>query len=664
MRAWIVFVMVLGMSLETFAQVKNAEKPSPAPASQAITNARDIQSKQNETMQKFSIEQLYSTRIVGGTAWSPKGDRIAFVANISGANNIWVVPSEGGWPTQLTISTQRQAAPAWSPDGKYIIYQSDYDGNEQYDLFLVEPDNGTVTNVTNTPNVSEEAPAWSPDGKLMAYAAKPKDGSSYEIMLMEMLTRSSQPLTKDTPKHLSNYAPMWSHDGKLVAYEQDNANGRDSNLFIAEVATGKSMLVTPHEGDKLYSMSDWSPDGKQLLITSNAGNGYMNVGLLDIATKKIDWLTEDKWEVWSGSFSPDGKTITWTVNVDGNTDLMLYDVATKKAEPLAVKAGVNSFGGAESTFTRDGKKLLFFHNGADTPNDAWVYDLASKKSQQVTHSLVGGVRSQDMVEPYLVHYPSRDGKFTISAFVYVPYNAPRDGTHPLVIYIHGGPTSQSMNGFSRFIQYLANEGYVVIAPNYRGSTGYGREFMDANRYDMGGADLQDTLAAADFMSKSGYIDMKKLVVMGGSYGGYLTMMAVTKEPQMWAAGVAIVPFVNWFTEIKNEDPTLREYDLATMGNPDDPKDQARLKERSPIFFVDEIKAPLLMLAGGNDPRCPKSETLQVVDAIKKKGGTVDYKIYEDEGHGFARVANQIDAYKKVADFIIQHVPAPDCGCTL
>ena len=677
MRAWVVLAVVVGLGMEMMGQ-QGATKPSTAHAKAmgakgataagagtmaAITDPREIQSKPNAQMQKFSIEQLYATRQVGATAWSPDGRQIAFISNMGGTNNLWLVPSDGGWPTQLTISKQRQAAPAWSPDGKYIVYESDYNGNEQWDLFLVEPGNGKVTNITNTPNVSEEAPAWSPDGKLLAYASKPKDGSSYEINLMEMLTRTSRAMTENTPKNLSNYGPVWSHDGKWIAYEQSNADGRDSNIFVLEVATGKSTNVTPHEGERLYETGDWSPDGKQLLITSNAGNGYMNAGLLEVATKKIEWLTQAKSDVQAGNFSPDGKRVTWTVNEDGNASLVVRDLA-RKLDVMAVRRGVNSPGGAESAFTKDGKKLLFYHNGATAPSDVWVYDFTAKQSQQVTRSLVGGLRSSDMVDPQLVHYPSRDGKFTISAFVYTPYNAPRDGTHPLVLYIHGGPTAQWMNGFNRMAQYLANEGYVVMAPNYRGSTGYGREFMDANRYDMGGGDLDDVLAGAAWMEKSGYIDPKKLVVMGGSYGGYLTMMAVTKHPEMWAAGVAIVPFVNWFTEIQNEDPVLREYDLATMGNPDDPKDKARLEERSPINYVDDIKAPLLMLAGGNDPRCPKSETMQVVDAVKKRGGTIDYKIYEDEGHGFARVANQIDAYQRVADFILQHVPAPDCGCTL
>ena len=275
---------------------------------------------------------------------------------------------------------------------------------------------------------------------------------------------------------------------------------------------------------------------------------------------------------------------------------------------------------------------------------------------------MGGVRSQDMVEPVLVHYPSKDGKWTISAFVYTPYNLPRNGQHPAIVYVHGGPTAQTMNTFNRFVQYMSNQGYLVIAPNYRGSTGYGKEFQQANLFDMGGGDLQDVLSAADWIKQTGYVDPKKLILMGGSYGGYLTMMGVTKAPEVWAAGIPIVPFVNWFTEIQNEDPVLQQSDLATMGDPE--KNKALYEDRSPINFVDKIKAPLYLLAGGNDPRCPKTEAQQVVDAIKKRGGVVEYKVYENEGHGFARVEHQIDAYKRVADFLKAHVPPADCGCSL
>ena len=528
---------------------------------------------------------------------------VAFISNLSGRNNIWTVAADGGWPMQLTVSDQRQTAPTWSPDGKWIAYMSDYDGDEQWDIFLVSPKTGQVVNLTNTREIAEESPTWSPDGRYLAYMVKPKTSSVFEIDVYDTVLRSVKHVTTGTAKDRMNVAPIWSADGKFIFYTQEQSKGTDSNIFMAEVEGGASTLLTPHEGEKLHGANDVSPDGKHLLITSNAGNGYDNAGLLDIATKKIHWLTQDKWEIAGDSFSPDGKSLTYTANVDGNNEIYSYDIASGKARALPLAKGLNWPTGRRSPFTRDGARLLYTHTGAAAPGDLWVYTVADGKSRQLTHSLVGGVRAEDMVEPQLVHFPSKDGKWTISALVYVPYNLPRNGEHPAIVYVHGGPTAQTVNTFNRFVQYMANQGYLVIAPNYRGSTGYGKEFQQANLFDMGGGDLQDVLAAADWIKQTGYVDPKKVILMGGSYGGYLTMMGVTKAPEVWAAGVPIVPFVNWFTEIQNEDPILQQSDLATMG--DLVTNKARYEERSPINFVDQIKAPLYLLAGGNDPRCPK-----------------------------------------------------------
>jgi dipeptidyl aminopeptidase/acylaminoacyl peptidase len=639
MRILSLFVMVVVMTVLTASQT--------LPAPEAITDPKQIASKPDARVEKnLSIEKLYMTRQVGGATWSPDGKTVTFVSNLSGRNNLWLVASEGGWPMQLTVSDQRQAQPTWSPDGKWIAYMSDYDGDEQWDIFLVSSKTGQVTNLTNTREIAEESPAWSPDGRYLAYIVKPKTSSVFEIDVYDTLMREVKHLTTGTAKDRMNVAPIWSADGKFIVYTQEQSKGTDSNVFLVEVASAQSTLLTPHDGERTYSASDVSPDGKHVLITSNAADGYDNVGLLEIASRKIHWVTQDKWEISGESFSPDGKFLTYNANVDGNTGIYRYDIASGKANALPLPMGVNFVAGRTSPFTRDNTRLLYYHTGPTAPGDLWVYDLTDGKSHQLTHSLVGGVRSEDMVEPHLVHYPSKDGKWTISAFVYVPYNLPRNGEHPAIVYVHGGPTAQTMNTFNRFVQYMANQGYIVIAPNYRGSTGYGKEFQQANLFDMGGGDLQDVLAAADWIQQTGYVDPKKLILMGASYGGYLTMMGVTKAPEVWAAGVPIVPFVNWFTEIQNEDPVLQQSDLATMGDP--VKNKALYEDRSPINFVDRIKAPLYLLAGGNDPRCPKTEAQQVVDAVKKRGGVAEYKVYENEGHGFARVENQIDAYKRVA----------------
>jgi dipeptidyl aminopeptidase/acylaminoacyl peptidase len=673
MRTKVLFVIVILTSTHV-AETAAQTLPSP----QAVTDPKKISSKPNAQIEprSLTIEKLYMTRQVGRATWAPDGNSIAFVSNMSGRNNLWLVPAEGGWPVQLTVSDQRQTAPAWSPDGKWIAYQSDYDGDEQWDIFLVSPKTGKVVNLTQTREIAEISPTWSPDGRYLAYQVKPKTSAAYEIDIYDMAMREVKHVTVNTPQDKRNSNPIWSKDGKYIVYTQEQAKGTDSNIFVADVATGKSTLLTPHAGEQRYAANDIDPrsvpDGRKILITSNAANGYDNIGLLDFGTKgelsgvfqpgEIHWLTHEKWEIRAGEFSPDGKHITFTANVDGNEDIYLHDLATGKSSALPIPKGLNEPAGGHYAFTKDSERLLYYHNGPTEPGDLWVYNVAIRKSLQVTHSLVAGVRSEDMIEPYLVHYPSRDGKWTISAFLYVPFNMVRNGQNAAIVYIHGGPTAQSMNSFNRFVQYAANQGYLVLAPNYRGSTGYGKEFQQANLFDMGGGDLQDVLVGVDWIKQTGHLDPKKIAVMGGSYGGYLSMMAVTKAPEVWAAGVPIVPFVNWFTEIENEDPVLRQSDLATMGDLE--KNKALYVERSPINFIDQVKAPLLLLAGGHDPRCPKSESQQVVDAIKKRGGTVDYKVYENEGHGFARVENQIDAYKRVADFLLAHVVPADCSCSL
>jgi dipeptidyl aminopeptidase/acylaminoacyl peptidase len=646
----------------------------------AITNAKEIAAKPDADVEQgeesLSLQRLYMTRQIGDSAWSPDGQQVVFVANISGRNNLWLVPAEGGWPTQLTVSDQRQARPTWSPDGKWIAYQSDYAGDEQWDIFLVSPKTGQVVNVTKTRTVSEENPTWSPNGRYLAYMVKEKTSSSYEIDVFDTLMREAKHITANTPADKLNTTPVWSKEGDYIFFVQEEAKGTNSSVFAAHLKTGTLSLLTPHEGEKLYALNDVSPrsvpDSGVLLITSNAGNGYQNAGLLpytksslasgELRPGKIEWITQEKWEISGGYFSPNDASAIFRVNTDGVVDLYVHDLASGKNSKLPMPQGVNSFGGAESAFSADGSRLLYYHDGPNSPHDLWVYHPESKKSKQLTHSLMAGVPALHFVEPFLVHYPSRDGKWTISALLYVPRNMQRNAQNAAIVYIHGGPAVQAENSFNRFIQHIVNQGYMVIAPNYRGSSGYGKAFQEANLFDMGGGDLQDILAATDFLLQTGYPDKRKLVVMGGSYGGYLTMMAVTKAPELWAAGVPIVPFVNWFTEMRNEDPILQQSDRATMGDPETNPDFFR--ERSPLFFVDRIKAPLLLLAGAHDPRCPPEETMQVVEAVKKLGGTADHKIYNDEGHGFARVENQMDAYQRVTNFLKAHVPPADCGCRL
>ncbi|MGB9254492.1 MAG: hypothetical protein WCC25_06615, partial [Candidatus Korobacteraceae bacterium] len=254
----------------TLSAVAQQTPASTSAGPQAITDPSKLESRNVTDMQNFSIEKLYMTRQIGGSTWSPDGKQVAFISNISGRNNLWVLPATGGWPTQLTISDQRQAQPVWSPNGTWIAYISDHDGDEQWDIFLVSPKTGEVTNLTTSPDSAEFESAWSPDGRQMAYATKPKTGSSYEIELIDVATRHVRHLTKNTPKELSNRHPIFSHDGKFLVYTQWHATGKDANVFVVDLASGQSTNLTPHQGQNNYIAADISPDSKTVLITSDA----------------------------------------------------------------------------------------------------------------------------------------------------------------------------------------------------------------------------------------------------------------------------------------------------------------------------------------------------------------------------------------------------------
>ncbi|MEW6363830.1 MAG: S9 family peptidase [Acidobacteriota bacterium] len=620
----------------------------------------EVRSQVKQDLQRFSMEQLFNTRIIGSACWSSDGATVAFISNISGRMNIWTVPAAGGWPTQLTLCDERQSELAWSPDGKLIAYVQDYGGDEQWDVYVVSTENGGIVNVTNTRAVSEIKPIWTPDGRSIAFARKPKESSSYEICYRELAQPKLLALTSGTPPNFTNEPVAFSADGKFLVYNQVRNDWKDSNVYIVDMATAKSRNLTTHKiegvkGEALYLATGISPDGTKVLMTSNAASGYANAALLDVNTGKIDWLTKDQWEIESGNFSPDGRYVTWVANVNANLDVHIRELASGNTQVVPMKKGINKLAGAPTAFSRDGRKLLVYHEGADSPRDVWVYDLGSAKATQITRSLIGGLRGSDFVEPYIIRYPSY-GTLTVPALVYVPYNLRKTASSPAVIFPHGGPADQALNGFSRMIQFLVNNGYIVIAPNYRGSTGYGKVFEDENRLDLGGGDMTDVHYAAQYAVNTGYVDPKKLVVLGASYGGYLALMCAAKVPQdNWAACVAYSPVVNWFTQLQTTDPVLRQHLLMTMGDPaKDPEAKKRFEERSPINSTQAIKAPLLIAVGSNDARCPKSEADQIVNAVKSHGGTVEYKIYDNEGHKISKRENQIDLIKRTLEFLEKH----------
>ena len=625
---------------------------SSGPDTRAITDAKTIVSAINPNARPIPIDDLYFTRSVSSASWSPDGNEIVFTTDISGRSNLWKVNANGGWPIQLAQSDDRQYGESWSPDGKWIVFQQDKAGNELWDIFAIPSEGGEAINLTNTPEIREENPRWSPDSKTIALNHKPKEATVYNIALMDWATRKVTLLTHEsTPDHLWQ-SVAWSPDGKTLYANRLEVSFTDADIYAIDVASGNSTNLTSHQRKSLSTASSLSKDGRTLLITSNARSGYQNVALLDIASKKITWVTDTKWEASAGDFSPDGKRFTYAINADGRSDVYLGDTASTQSDKIPIAGGVNGFAASPTSFSSSGDRLLLSHESSVEPADFWVYDLASQKPRQLTYSVIASLKAAPRPPSQVISYKSFDGK-TISALLWVPFNLKRDASNPALVLPHGGPTGQSQDYWSPHIAAFVSRGYICIAPNVRGSTGYGIEFQKANYKDLGGGDLQDEVYAAKFLEATGYVNPKKIGITGGSYGGFMTLMAIGRSPDVWAAGVELYGIINWMTMLQHEDAMLQEYEKSLLGDP--VKDRAIYDAASPITYIHHVKAPLLVLQGENDPRVPKEEAEQVVELLNKDGKTVDAHYYPNEGHGFEKRENQIDSIRRSVEWFDKYL---------
>jgi dipeptidyl aminopeptidase/acylaminoacyl peptidase len=625
---------------------------STGPDDRPLTDPKSVVSASNPAARPAPVDDLYYTRIVFGAAWSPDGQQIVFTTDISSRPNLWKVRASGGWPIQLVQSDDRQYGAVWSPNGKWIVYQQDRAGNELWDLYAIPSDGGEPVNLTNTPDIREQDPHWSHDGSTIAFAYKPKDATQYDIALLDWSTRKVHKLTNEQQPGYSWNVVAWSSDDKTVYADRVNPPFTDADIYRIDVATGKLEDLTSHQGTIRYLASSLSPDGGTLLLSSDAKGGYMNIALLDVASKKVTWVTDLKWEAFAGNFSPDGKSYTYVVNEDGLTDAYLADRSTHQAQKVDLPHGLNTFSGNPNEFAPQSDRVIVSHEASNQPGDLFVYNLNSRHAEQLTFSAIASLRATPLPPSQIVHYKSFDGKI-ISALLWVPLNLKRDGSNPAIVMPHGGPTGQMVDYWNTDVAALASRGYICIAPNPRGSTGYGLDFQKANFQDLGGGDLKDEIAGVGFLKATGYVDPNKVGIYGGSYGGFMTLMAVSKTPDIWAAAVELYGIINWSTMLKSSDPSLNEYLKALLGDPD--KNRKIYEEDSPITYIRNEKAPLLVLQGDNDPRVPKEEAQQVVDILKKEGRVVDVHYYPNEGHGFVKRENQIDAIRRTIAWFDQYL---------
>jgi len=572
---------------------------------------------------------------------SPDERHVCFVWNKTGRLQLYLLTLPEGAIEQLTFDPESKLGPRFSPNGEKLAYAQDYQGDEKFDLFVMDLASRKSVNITPETNFAIYPHIrWSPDGERMAFSSNRTGKFSIYAMLS-----SGGEATMLCDHKYSDSDPEWSPDGRYVAFTS-LIRGQDHGVFIVPSKGGEPVQIRDREEAVEAFSPDWSPDGEKIAFVSSSKGNY-DIGLYDVGTRCVEWLTDARYESVAPSWSRDGRFLAFLLNREGNVSIAIRskDGATRFFE---VGPGIHS----HVRFTPDSGSVAFIYSGPKNPLDLWILNLADGMTRQLTNSLPPSVSPEIFVAPRIVKYPTFDRRM-ISAFLYSPQNLLEGQLAPAIVWVHGGPTAQHRNDWYVAIQHLVNQGFVVLAPNYRGSTGYGREFKVANRFVLGKDDLADVIAGAEFLKEQEIGDPAKIGITGSSYGGYLTMCALTKYPNKWAAGSALVPFLNWFTEVASEREDLQYWDRENMGDP--VRDKERFREASPIFYMDRIKAPVQMIAGKHDPRCPASEAEQAREALARLGVDFEFKVYPDEGHGFRKLENMIDAFKKRALFFQKHL---------
>lgn len=609
-----------------------------------LTDPRTLVSPVNSSAQPVPIADLFFTRSSYFATWTPGGD-VVMATDLTGRSNLWRIPRGGGFPLQLQQSEDKTFYPAATPDGQWILYASDIGGREIYDIYAIPADGGAAINLSASPDASDTGPlAISGDSKLVAFNRRVASEASTNIAVLDLATRKTRLLTNESEAGIYWFAVAFSPDGRYLYANRMNASTTISSVWRIDTASGASTRIGARRGTGYDAVSAISPDGRILSWTSENEAGLQQAELFDLAAGTRTPLHPSAWPQVAGQFSPDGRSVLAISNVDGRDETYAYDIAAKSARRLALPEGKQSgYFRDLPAFSPDGRKLLFPHSSGSAPFEYWTYDVEKGAAERLTRLGLASINSDTLPRSSVVRYKSADGT-VISAILWMPWNLKRDGSAPVVVIAHGGPTGQSFDDFDRTAVALASRGYLVIAPNVRGSTGYGRAFEQANRHDLGGRDLEDAAGAAKFLVASGYADLKKLGITGGSYGGFMTVMAVGRMPDFWAAGVELYGIVNWDTMWERGSPALREYQRGLIGDPVKNKDVYR--RVSPLTYLRDAKAPLLVLQGANDIRVPAHEAEQIVAVLREAGKTVESKVYAEEGHGFMRRENQIDAAER------------------
>ncbi len=598
-------------------------------------------------VKQYTIEQFMKTVSIGGVSFSHDEQLVLFNSNQSGIYNVYTVPVTGGELTQVTNSTANAIfALSFFPEDNRILYQSDNGGNEIYHLF-VRSEDGSTKDITPYPKARSEFYCWSHDGKSFYFGSNKRDPRFMDIYSMDAATFAPTMVLRNGQGYDFKCV---SSDGRYVALSKTYSND-NSDMFLYDTESKSLSLLSKHEGNVISKPLTFSIDSHWLYFLTDESRECTYIKRYELSSGTTEMVESKKWDITGMVFSQSGKYRVVTINQDARTVIELKDSAGNPMEMPALQ----NLDIASVEISR-GENLMAFHaNSSRAPNNLFVYNFTSKSYKQTTQTLNPEINQDDLVDGQVVRYPASDG-MTIPAILYKPHQIKPDEKAPALVWVHGGPGGQSRIGYSPLIQYLSNHGYVMIAVNNRGSSGYGKTFYQADDQKHGQGDLQDCVDAKKFLASTGYVDTTKVGIIGGSYGGYMVLAALAFRPTEFSVGVDLFGVANWVRTLQSIPPWWESYRQALYKEMGDPFAQdSMLRAISPLFHVDNIVRPLIVLQGANDPRVLQVESDEMVEAVKRRGVPVEYVVFPDEGHGFTKKADEIQGDSAILNFLNKYL---------
>lgn len=589
-------------------------------------------------MSQADIRRFAQIRAASDPSFSPDGRRIAFLTNITGQNQVWTVPIEGGWPEQVTWGDRRATLAVYSPVATELIVARDRDGNEREQLWLIHESGDDERLLTaGAPEAIHLFGGWAPDGWRIAFSANRRHPAFRDLYLCD-LEREEETLVLETT---GAFIPTgWTPDGQALIVRENLSSFHD-RLYRFDLTTRRLIPLTP-AATAFYHEARVDPTGRVLCVTDFEREFAYPIAIAADGTWTA-FPSDPDWDAEQVVALGTTGLVAWTTNREGASELVVFDerngqVVARPSLPVGVISGLQS--------SRDGRFLAFALSGPRHPSDIWTVEPAIGRVRQVTHSFRAGIPRERFVEPRLVRIPTFDG-LRLAGWLYRPRHGP--ARPACVVDVHGGPEAQARPDFRWLYQYFLAAGYAVFAPNVRGSTGYGSAFAHLDNGRKRRDAVRDLESVNRWLRASGLVDPDRIAITGASYGGFMVLAALTTQPELWAAGVDIVGIANLVTFLNQTGPWRRAQRIAEYGDPE--ADGDFLRAISPITHVDAIRAPLMVIHGAKDPRVPIGEAEQIVAALQARGHSVEYLRFEDEGHGIAKLENKIAAYEAVAQFL-------------